>query len=233
MTVLIGALLPLITLVVFVGGMIHRIYVWSTLASPKMTLFPAPKSGGERFGELLKETFLFRSLFRGDRSLWALGWIFHVMLALIFIGHFRVLSALPDRMLSAMGMTADNIDTMSFVTGGAAGVVIVACLVILMIRRSTLTRVREITAADDYFALILILAVLLTGDAMRFLSHFDLKQTHDYFYGLVTFSAVNLPDNGWFVAHFLLAQLLLIYIPFSKILHFGGIFFSKSILQAH
>jgi nitrate reductase gamma subunit len=233
MNIIIGAVLPLITLVVFVGGMLYRIYVWNSLPSPKMTLFPAPKSGRDRFFELMKETFFFKSLFKGDKTLWALGWVFHVMLALIFIGHFRVFSALPDKILAWMGLTTENIDTLSFVTGGGAGVIILACLIAILVRRLEVQRVREISTSGDYFALILLIAIILTGDAMRFISHFELKDTHEYFYGLVTFSSVNLPDNGWFITHFLLGQLLLIYIPFSKILHFGGIFFTEALVHKH
>jgi len=233
MNVLIGAILPLVTLLIFIGGMIYRIYVWKNLPSPKMTLFPAPESSGKQFVELMKETFLFKGLFKGDKILWAIGWVFHAMLALILIGHLRVFSAGPDRMLAALGMSPEHIDTMSATSGGAAGLIILACVIAIMIRRMVVPRVREISSPEDFFALFLILAIILTGDAMRFLSHFDLKQTHDYFYGLVTFSSIQLPDNSWFIAHYLLVQLLIVYIPFSKILHFGGIFFTKSLLQAH
>lgn len=233
MNVFIGAVLPLITVVAFVGGMIYRVYVWSSLPSPKMTLFPAPKSGADRFIELMKETFLFKSLFKGDRTLWVLGWVFHVMLALIFVGHFRVFSALPDGMLAFMGFAPENIDTLSAVTGGGAGVVILACLIAILVRRLEVKRVREISTSGDYFALILLVAIVLTGDAMRFVSHFDLKDAREYFYGLVTFSSLRLPDNGWFITHYVLGQLLLIYIPFSKILHFGGIFFTEALVHRH
>ena len=64
MDILIGVVLPFITLVVFVGGMIYRIYVWNSLPSPSMTLFPAPKSETARYIELMKETLLFKSLFK-------------------------------------------------------------------------------------------------------------------------------------------------------------------------
>ena len=65
---------------------------------------------------------------------------------------------------------------------------------------------------------------------MRIISHFDLAQTREFFLGLLTFSGANVPDNDWFIAHFFFAQLLIIYMPFSKILHFGGIFFSEPLL---
>jgi nitrate reductase gamma subunit len=153
------------------------------------------------------------------------------MLALIFIGHFRVFSWLPDKILSSMGMSPDNIDSMSSLTGGGAGIIVIVALLFLLIRRFATERIREISSPGDYFAVILILAILITGDAMRFISHFDLAQTREYFWGLATFSFVSLPDNQWFIVHYLLAQVLIIYIPFSKILHLGGIIFSEALIQ--
>ena len=85
--------------------------------------------------------------------------------------------------------------------------------------------------SGDYFALILILLIVLTGDAMRFISHLDLAQTREYFQGLFFFSVSPIPGNPWFLVHYLFAQLLIMYIPFSKILHFGGIFFSEALVH--
>jgi nitrate reductase gamma subunit len=230
MAFFVGAVLPYITLIVFIGGMIYQINVWWKLPAPKMTLTPAPKPGLPTWIEMFKEVIFFKSLFKGDKSLWFLGWIFHVMLALIFIGHFRVFLWLPDKMLLSMGMTPEAIDTMSFMTGGVAGVVIIVTLLFLLGRRFVVPRVKQISSTADYFALILLLVILITGDAMRFLSHFDLALTRDYFAGLFTFSSFSVPENHWFLAHFFFAQLLIIYIPFSKILHFGGVFFSEALL---
>jgi nitrate reductase gamma subunit len=183
--------------------------------------------------ELMKETLFFRSLFKGDRSLWFVGWIFHAMLALIFIGHLRVISWLPDKMLAAMGMTEQGINSMSHLSGGVAGIVIVVMVAVLLGRRFVTQRVREISAPGDFFALLLVLLVLITGDAMRFFTHFDLSQTREYFLALFTFSGATLPQNGWFIAHYVLAQILIMYMPFSKLLHFGGIFFSEALIQKH
>jgi nitrate reductase gamma subunit len=231
MVTFIGFVLPYITLLIFIVAMIYRIKLWSRLAAPKMTLFPAPNPGGDRFIEVLKETFLFKSLFKGDKNLWALGWVFHVMLALIFVGHFRVFAWLPDRTLLAIGMTSDNINTMSMVSGGAAGLIILVTLLIILGRRFGVKRVREISESSDYIALLLVMVIVLTGDVMRFFVHVDLAQTREYFQGLLLFSPQPLPANSWFIFHYLLAQLLIMYIPFSKILHFGGIFFSQSLVQ--
>jgi len=66
----IGRVLPFVTLVVFVVGIVTRIRCWLRGAGTKMTLFPAVKAKSDLFKEIAKEVLLFRSLFRGNSSLW-------------------------------------------------------------------------------------------------------------------------------------------------------------------
>ncbi len=225
---LVGIYLPYITFVVFIFGMLYRIMAWSKLGQPSMTLFPQP-AGGSKWG-VLSETFFFPKLLKSDKLLWLLAWVFHVMLALIALGHLRVIIDFGF-IWSAMGMTPADVDQMSATLGGAAGIIICVTTVGIILRRIMLQRVREISSGGDWFALFLILAILFTGNYMRFGAHFDLHQTREWFLGLITFSSITVPDNGMFLWHALFGQLLLIYIPFSKILHFGGIFFSHTALH--
>ncbi len=233
MDILIGGILPFITVAVFIGGMAFRIYTWKKLPAPKMTLTPAPSPGFDRVKEVVLDTVLFKSLFKGDRSLWILGWVFHAMLALIVIGHLRVFTWIPDNMMSALGMTKENIKAMSGGAGGFAGVVILVVLIALLFRRIIVQRVRDITSVEDYLVMALLFGILITGDAMRFFSEVDLVDTRAYFYGLITFSAIKLPQNPWFIAHYITGMCLIMYMPFSKLLHFGGIFFSQSLIHEH
>jgi nitrate reductase gamma subunit len=46
--------------------------------------------------------------------------------------------------------------------------------------------------------------------------------------GLLTLRPVAPPPHALFLVHFVLVSLLLIYFPFSKLLHAGGIFFSPT-----
>jgi nitrate reductase gamma subunit len=105
------------------------------------------------------------------------AWVFHAMLVLILIGHVRVAMDFP-RLWAALGINADS---MSAWIGGAAGIVIMLTVIFLLLRRMTLERVREITQGGDWFALVLVLLIILSGNAMRFLEHFDLKLTRAYF----------------------------------------------------
>lgn len=230
MNFIVLGLLPYITVVVFLVAMIWRIRTWVKAPQPgAVTLTPAPKPGSSMFVNVLKESLLFPSLFKGDKVLWSFAWIFHATLAMIFIGHVRVFTDFP-KLWAALDIDADR---MSAISGGAAGLVIMLFAILLLIRRAAIPRVKEVTNFADILALLLILAILVTGNVMRFGEHFDLNITRTYFYHLATFSVTGsmLPANTMFTVHFLLAQILIIFIPFSKIMHFGGIFFTQTVIQ--
>ncbi len=228
LSILVGGVLPILAVAVFVVGMIHRIRTWVRAPQPgKLTLFPAPDAPGK---SVLAEAVLFPSLFRGDRSLWLFAWVFHVTLALVALGHLRVVTSLVDRILMGIGMSEEGIASMSATVGGVAGIVLLGTGALLLIRRLTIRRVREISGFPDFFAVLLLIAIILTGDLMRFGSHFDLALTRQWFWSLLSLSP-QVPENGVFLVHILLAFLLIMYIPFSKILHFGGIFFTQSLIK--
>jgi nitrate reductase gamma subunit len=227
-TFFVGGILPYLAVIIFFAGMAYRIRVWIRTPQPgKMTLFPAADS---TFRGVLAETLLFPSLFKGDKVLWLFSWLFHATLALVFIGHMRAFTAVIDRVLLSMGMTQAGIDTMSATSGGAAGIILLATGLLLLIRRFTIPRVREISGLPDFIAPLFLLAVIFSGNLMRLGPHFDLEQTRVWALSLLTFSPV-IPQNGTFLVHAMLAFGLIMYIPFSKILHFGGIFFTQALVK--
>lgn len=231
-----GSVLPYAAVLIFVVGMARQFYIWANLARPGMTLFPAPAKGGGMVRGVIVESLFFRNLLKSDKVFWAGAWIFHATLALIILGHLRVFSALPDWLMGELGMSEEAILAMSNNSGGAAGVIIFLTLLYLLLRRLGIQRVREISSPADFAAVVLILAIVFTGNLMRFgEEHFNLSQAHAYFAGLLKFSPREpfqaLAGNATFVTHFLLVQVLLIVIPFSKILHFGGIFFSHALVK--
>ncbi len=234
--VIIGVILPYLAIVVFVGGMGYRIHVWRKMPSPPMTLFPAPADEKANRLNTVKEVLLFRSLFRGDRVLWVRAWLFHAVLALNVLGHLRVFTN-ADGLLLRLGLSEAQIQAMSGGVGGIAGIVILATAATLLLRRLVVPRVQEITGLADVLALLLIGAIIVTGNIMRFSAeHFDLSLTREYFGGLLTFRNVAdavVLDNGMFMVHMCLALLLLMFIPFSKILHFGGVFFTHQMIRKH
>ncbi len=230
----VGGVLPYLAIAVFVIGMLYRIQVWRKTPQPgKMALTVGEEKS--LFKGLVTEALFFPSLFKGDRTLWFFSWVFHASLALVFLGHLRVVTGLIDSILMAVGVSAAGINFMSTSLGGAAGIVMLATGSMLLIRRFTTRRVKEITNFADVFAMLLLLAIIVTGDMMRFVgaAHIDLVATRAWAFSLLTFSpnVSAVGTNATFLVHALLAQFLFMYIPFSKIMHFGGIFFTHALVQ--
>ncbi len=227
---LVGVVLPPVSVAVLLVGLANRVRVWSRAPLGKITLYPAAKSSSQLWGGVAKEVFLFRSLWGGDPSLWATAWVFHISLALIFVGHLRVVTDFP-RLWAALGLGAEGVDVMSAWIGGAVGVLVLGMGLFLLGRRFTSRAARDASKVEDYLALLLLLGVIVTGDALRFFSHFDLEQTRAYFRGLLTLDFGSMPDSPLFWVHFLLGQILLMYIPAGKLLHLPGVLFSHPLLR--
>jgi len=78
---------------------------------------------------------------------------------------------------------------LSAIAGGAAGIVLFVTVVTLLARRLLLARVREISGPPDFAALLLLVAVITTGNVMRFGGmHFDLAETRVWAASLLSFS---------------------------------------------
>jgi nitrate reductase gamma subunit len=225
----VGGILPYLAPVVFLIGVGYRLWVWQHVPQPApMTLYPTK---GSSFVSLVKEALFFPSLLRGDKTMWILSWSFHATLALAFVGHLRVVTGLFDRGLGGVGVGAQAMDTLSAIAGGAAGLVLGATVVTLLFRRVFVARVREISKAPDFLALLLLVAVITCGNLMRFGgTPFDLAQTRIWAASLLTLSPV-VPASSAFLLHLFCAELLILYLAFSKLMHFGGFFFTFSILK--
>jgi len=91
--------------------------------------------------------------------------------------------------------------------------------------------VRYISLANDYFPLFLIFAIVVTGMLMRYFlrTDIDIINVKELLVGLVTLSPViNAKIGSIFYIHVFLVSALLIYFPFSKLMHMGGVFMSPT-----
>lgn len=223
-----GGLLPGVTVIVFIAGMAYRIRKWLQMPQPgKMTLFPAAKNPAKA---MMAEAVLFPSLFRGDRALWALAWIFHIMLALILLTHIRVVTGLMDRMLMGFGMVPQDIRDLFNTMGETVGIIILVAGVLMLFRRLSVRRVREISGFSDFFALVLLVGIILTGVMLHYGPLLSVETTRIWASSLLRLSP-RVPHHGLFLVHLILACILIMFIPFSKILHYGGFFFTRSLFK--
>jgi nitrate reductase gamma subunit len=225
---------------VFVAGMVWRVVAWArvpvpfaialtcgqqkSLAGIRAAWLENPWTRAGAACRLALEVLLFRSLFRnsraellpgprfvyrGDRWLWAGALLFHGCLLWVLIGHLRFFLQ-PAPFGKANG----------FVDAG-----LLAGLAFLCLRRVLDPRLRYVSLAADYLPLALLATVAGSGVLMQT----DVAAVKRFSLGLVTFHPVAPAGLGaLFYIHILAASALAASIPFTKLAHMAGVFFSPT-----
>jgi nitrate reductase gamma subunit len=231
MGIILGMALPYVAFGVFVVGTLLRIVGWMRIPVPfHLTLFPVPEDKAGSVRELVLEFVLCRSIYREDRLLWLWVWLFHVSLLMIVCGHVLGIYFLRQQ-FTLVGLSSETSQTLSVLLGGVAGAMMTLSLGALLCRRLFRREVRGLSEPDHYFELILLLAISVTGIAMYLPGlHAELPEVRAYMAGLLLLDPVPLPRSSPFFVHFLLVNLLMLYFPFSRLLHSAGFFVNRAML---
>lgn len=225
-----GTILPYLAVATFLLGMAWRTWDWLSKSVPfPLTVSAAPGGIASHAFAVAAELTWFGSLYRGDRRLWLLAWLMHASLLLILLGHL-VGIALAAEQFRYFGASKEASVRLSGLLGISAGLVLVAALLALSFRRMASEHVKRISALSDYLPLMWLLAVAGTGMAMRLLTAVDLADVRAYLAGLLLLSPRPLPDIPLFIVHFTAVNVLLIYFPYSKLVHLTGAAVSRSLL---
>ena len=261
MPYLFGVALPYLALLIFLGGFIYSVIRWAKSPVPfpiqttcgqaksldffKHNRLEAPHTTSEVIARMALEILTFRSLFRNTKAevhdgpkltyesykwLWLFGLIFHYSFLVIVIRHLRMfLNPVPEW-----------ISWVEFGDGlfqvGAPGwyitdVLLVVAVCYLFGRRLWNANLRYISLVNDFFPLVLIFAIAVSGILMRYFlrTDIDIVTIKKLAVGLVTFQPVIAAEIGAiFYIHLFLVCVLLIYFPFSKLMHLGGVFLSPT-----
>lgn len=209
---------------IFVVGFLYRVYGYFKSPSPlKIPTTPAPKTSAGVVIRLIPEVLFFRSLLRGgtaEKILWLGGWTFHVTFLLIVLRHLRFFTyPVPDFIMSVQQI------------GIWAAWVFPLAILILIIRRVLIDRLIVISLFQDYIVLLLILSIGVTGLLLKYFIRTNLVDVKAFILGLLTLSPVAAPDSVLFLIHFSLVLILLIYFPFSKLMHAWGVLMSPTRAQ--
>ena len=219
---IIGALVLYGAAAVLVAGLAHKIVQYARTPAPlKIPTTPAPVTRSGVAGRLVREVVLFESLFKASKWTWLFGWVFHAALLVVLVGHLRY-------------FTEPVWAPAVFVQGVAphAGLAMIAGLAGLWARRFLVDRVRYISAPSDHLMLALLVAIGVTGVAMRFGIHTDIVALKAFALGLVRLDWQPIPSDGVLLLHVVLVAVLMAVFPFSKLLHAPGLFFSPTRNQA-
>jgi nitrate reductase gamma subunit len=198
------------------------------------------------------EIVCFRSLFRNTRLklkdgpkiiysheifLWVGALAFHYAFLTVLLRHLRFFTEpvlLPIQLLENLD-SFFRIEVMYDIAQVGvpgvylSGLVLLAAVTYLFLRRVFIAHVRYISLASDFFPLFLIFGIALTGILMRYFSKIDVTAAKELTMGLVTFRPT-IPDGvaSIFFVHLFFVSVLLAYFPFSKLMHLGGIFLSPT-----
>ncbi len=209
-----------LAMAVFAGGVSYRIAAWVTTPVPlSIPTTPAPTTTGGVVLRVLGEVLLHRSLIRDSKYVWALSMLFHWSLFFILLRHLRYF------VYPVWGWVV-TIGTL----GIYGGYVMSACLLLILMRRLYRPQQAYISLLSDYVALALLLGITCSGMLMSDYLRVDLLRVKNFAYCLTTLTvptAEAMPSAA-FMVHFLLVLVLLVYFPFSKLMHVGGATFSPS-----
>jgi nitrate reductase gamma subunit len=202
-------------LALILGLLARLVAYWRTPMPLPAPLTPAPKSEGGAIVRVLGDVLIFPNLFKADKPLWAGAWVFHVALAAILFRHLRYFTyPVPGLVL--------YMETVALLFGYTFGL---ACLYLFW-RRLALPRSLYISNVPDYIALVLLGGIAATGILISYWLHVSIVDVKAFILGLLTLQPVPPPQHWLFLLHFTLVCLLMIYFPWSKLLHAAGIFFS-------
>ena len=204
-----------------------------------------PYNASGVFMRMVFEVLTFRSLFRNtavkldqngpkvgyssEKSLWLFALIFHYSFLAILIRHLRFFTN-PVPMFVEKAEFFDSILQIGLPVMYQTDAMILLGLLFLLARRVFDGKVRYISLMQDYFPLLLLIGIAITGVWMRYVVKVDVIAVKELAMSLVTLHPA-LPKQSLdpsFYAHLTLVCALFAYFPFSKLMHMGGVFLSPT-----
>lgn len=256
---LFGVIIPYIALALFIGGLIYRILDWARVPVPfripstcgqekslpwiKQATLDNPSDNKGVIGRMLLEVLFFRSLMRNTNAelrdngrvvystslgLWLGSLVFHYSMLIIIIRHMRLFFE-PVPSAVTFVQDVDGFLQLGVPVFYITSFLFLAGLLYLLARRLFNAQVRYISLANDYFPLLLLIGIGLSGFWLRYISKTDLVGIKELTMGIVSFHPV-VPQtiDPLFFGHLFLVCVLLAYFPFSKLVHLAGVFMSPT-----
>ncbi len=186
--------------------------------------------------DMFMEMLFIKRVFEYKRPLWWFTYPFHtgiyLILAwfvLVFIGAIFEVAGYPIgsqavQQLGALSWLSPLIYYLTLIVGVLAMALMLIFGLGLLFRRLSDEGMRSYSAPIDYFNLLFILAVVITGIAAWQYDK-DFAVARAFMKSLITFSTV--PEiSGATIVHVTLLSLLFLYLPFTKMTHFIGKYFT-------
>jgi len=254
-----GVMIPYSAVVLFIVGFVYRVLKWASSPVPfhiptvcgqqkslpwiKANNIDSPYTTGGIVARLALDILLFRSLLKNEKIelqevqkllyktstyLWLGAMAFHWSLLIILLRHSRFfLEPVPSIVLTVQWFDGilQGLLPILYITD----VIIFFALSYLFLRRVIYPQVRYISLPSDYFIILLVLGIAISGILMRLVYKVDLVQVKGWVMGMLSFHpTVPQGVNLLFYIHLFFVCLLIVYFPLSKLMHMAGIFLSPT-----
>ena len=231
---LLAYITPYVAVIIFIGGLAYQFFRWrkKSPVPAHLSLFPRPESRLGRLIDALVDMFTLKGLWRVNKPLWIGGFVMHVGLLLLLLGHIRVVTDFYF-LWELIGWGEEELHTFSSIAGLSAGTLFMIPLFYLLGRRWG-GAVKFLSTPEDFFVLFLLIGIAVTGNHMRLVLDVNQHAMREFMQGLFLFRWKPVPETAGisFVWHFALVQLLMIYFPFGKLLHTIGSIFNKMVMRS-
>jgi nitrate reductase gamma subunit len=241
-----GVIVPYAAVGLFLVGFIYRVLIWAGSAVPfritttcgqqkslpfiQSDTLDNPHNLTGVVARMALEILCFRSLFRNtkaklkedgtlvygrDKWLWAAALAFHWAFLIVLLRHYRFVAEPVPSFVWGL-QTIDGVFQIGVPILYMTGVVLLASVTYLFLRRIVIPQLSHISLMADYFPLFLIMAIAVSGILMRHFYKVDIVAVKELTMGLVSFHPA-VPEGVLFA-----------YFPFSKLMHLGGVFMSPT-----
>jgi nitrate reductase gamma subunit len=254
-----GVMVPYAALALFLFGFAYRILKWSRSAVPfritttcgqqktlgfiKSDNLESPHNLMGVVGRMALEILCFRSLFRNtkakltkdqdlvygrDKWLWAAALAFHWSFLIVLLRHYRFFAEPVPSFVWGL-QAVDGFFHIGVPILYVTGIVLLASVTYLFLRRIVIPQIKYISLTADYFPLFLIMGIAASGILMRHFYKVDIVTVKELAMGLVSFQPTVPEGIGFiFFVHLFFVSVLFAYFPFSKLMHLGGVFLSPT-----
>src|SRR5208283_5297102 len=213
--------LPYAAIAAFAVGVVYRLYGWlaprGRTGLKSVALVPNTFGPLDVLKDLVKRVFGFYTLPKAekDRTLLVGSLMFHYGIWVVLLSHLGLIIPLP--------ITAQVHDTIGLYVGGAAGLITLAGLLVLVARRVGASRLRQISFVEDYFLLRLLLAIIALGLLQTLVVRPDYLDTvSPWLVSILSLHPNLAPISGVglsTILHITLALVFIAYVPYGRMAH--------------
>jgi len=225
---IVAGIMVYIAIIVFIGGIIYQLISWfrAPKSPVRLGLFPRPKNKGARFFKTIKDSLFFPQSFEVDKTMWIFAIVFHGSLLGVLIAHFRLVREFTP-LVNILGIAGLN--RVSEIGGKTLGIIIAITLIYYLLRRFS-SPFKELSVPEDFLLIIILMLIVGFGNHLRFFAHIPVEEYREYVQSLLAFkpsfpeAIAKSPARYILSLHVMTVNILVMYLPFSKLMHMIGSF---------